>query len=481
MELNFEKIFRARDYLLERHGIVFYPFQREISNAIIRAVYDPLRLQAEVPGEEIFVEVSRQAGKTTAVAYTVEFLFGFTKPFLGQEITIGIFAPQREQAKTDFDRLKQYFEALKRLGTTVEFDEYNAQTLNIKGKGVAYIFPITETSHPESKFLDLMVFEEAQDINDQKMIRDVFPMGAARNAVRIFIGSGGFRICYFYRGLQREDTKKFIYSYDEVIRQKREAYEPTKNPFHLQYERYIEREKQVLGEDSDEFKAPYRLIWVLGTGQFITSEQFEKLVGNFSRCYQEKKDPVYAGIDTAKDPDSTVVTALRWNSDKRKKQIINWLELKGDNYKDQFDIIMNFLSNYNVKAVAIDSTAQGDFMPDMFERETQWRDERSGLYRVKFSLPMKDILYKNLLNVIRNFLTEVPRIETKEAERFKQQLLDLQKEYKGELLSCHHPDDPNAHDDYSDSWSLAEYAYMKEQERGEPEITIIGGEPFEGE
>ena len=134
---------------------------------------------------------------------------------------------------------------------------------------------------------------------------------------------------------------------------------------------------------------------------------------------------------------------------------------------------MNFFKHYNIKGVAFDSTGQGDFMPDLFEAETRWRDENSGLYRVKFSAVSKDILYKNLGVVCREFLTTLPIIATKEAEEFKQQMLDLQKEYKGELLSCHHPDSKDAHDDYCDSWALAEYCYTKEQERGEPNIRIL--------
>ena len=55
--------------------------------------------------------------------------------------------------------------------------------------------------------------------------------------------------------------------------------------------------------------------------------------------------------------------------------------------------------------MAIDSTGQGDFMPDMFERETRWADEKSGLYRVKFSAVSKDLMYKNLKVSIKELLT----------------------------------------------------------------------------
>lgn len=397
-------------------------------------------------------------------------------------IRIGIFAPQREQAKTDFDRLKTQLNLITKATGDWNTDEKNANTLKLANGSECYIFPVTPTSHPESKTLDLIIVEEAQSLNDHEFMNDVRPMGASTNAPIIFIGSAGYQLCYFYRLLQRNQT--LIFDYLQVIADRRAAYDQTKDPYHLQYEVFVEGEKANLGEDADEFRAPYKLEWILGGGQFCTMEQFDLLVGSFSRAYQDRINPCYAGIDTAKFPDSTVVTIVRplpepitveINGQRYeiRKELVNWLELRGENYQNQFDIIHEFLKKYKVEAVAIDSTGQGDFMPDMFEAHTRWIDEKSGLYRVKFTAVSKDALYKNLAVVTQNLLTRLPKIETKEAERFKEQILDLQKEYKGELLSVHHPNSPDAHDDYADSWALAEYAYAMEMKTQDVRITII--------
>lgn len=406
-------------------------------------------------------------------------------------IRIGIFAPQREQAKTDFDRLKQALQKLTQVIGEFDPDVSNANTLRLPNGSECYIFPVTSTSHPESKTLDLIIAEEAQSLNDHEFMNDIRPMGASTNAPIILIGSAGYRICYFYRLLQKRFA--LVFDYLEVIKQKREMYEVTGDTYHLNYETFVMNERERLGEDVDEFQVPYALKWKLGGGQFITMEHFDMLVGSHSRIYQDKQSLCYAGIDTAKNPDATVVTVIRKLAEPIKikyrrlkesgeeeiveteirKEVINWLRLRGDNYKDQFDIIKAFLSHYNIQAVAIDSTGQGDFMPDMFEKETNWMDEFSGLYRVKFSALSKDVMYKNLSVSTGNLLTRFPKIETKEAEEFKQQLLDLQKEYKGELLSCHHPNSPDAHDDYPDSLALAELAYMRHQQDGQLDIRFI--------
>lgn len=423
---------------------------------------------------EIAVEISRQAGKTTTVVDVVAFLMEFYPP-----ISIGIFAPQREQAKTDFDRLKANLNLVTKATGWFNPDEKNANTLRIDNGSECYIFPITPTSHPESKTLDLIIIEEAQSIDDHGFLNDIRPMAAATNGAIVMVGSAAYKVCYFYRLLQKPGA--MIIDYQQVIKEKQLAYQLTRDESHLGYEKFVLAERERLGEDADEFKAPYRLEWILGGGQFATAEQLSALNGDYARVYQEKTSKCYAGIDSAKFPDSTVVTIVRVLESKnedgqvisKQKQLINWLELRGDNYKDQFDIIKDFLSHYNVKGVAIDSTGQGDFMPDMFERETNWRDENSGLYRVKFSAVSKDTIYKNLSVVIQNLLTQLPRLETKEGQRFNQQMLDLQKEYKGELLSAHHPDAADAHDDYPDSWALAEHAYVQSSQVAQPEIRFI--------
>jgi hypothetical protein len=112
----------------------------------------------------------------------------------------------------------------------------------------------------------------------------------------------------------------------------------------------------------------------------------------------------------------------------------------------------------------------------MFQNNTEWSDEKSGLYRVKFSAVSKDLMYKNLKVSIKELLTTLPKLGTKQGEKFRQQMLDLQQEYKGQLLSVHHPDDPNAHDDFPDSWALAEWAYAKYNEDNAVSISTVSVE-----
>jgi len=480
-----DKLRRLRkEYLLKVHDVTLYPYQEVISDRIIMALLDNLRITAgaseddikKLRRHEIPIEISRQAGKTTAVVYTMDFILIFLTAQFNRRITIGVFAPQREQAKTDFDRLK---EALYRSSPLFaaneekqrEFKEQsNANTLVLPNGSSCYIFPVTKTSKPESKSLDLIIFEESQDLDDKILKEQIWPMGANTNAPMVYIGTAGTKICYFYRLGQGEHAIKLYF--DDIAPQRRQVYMETTDPRHLIYERTIDQEIEKHGRESDEIARPYFGKWLIGTGQFVTQEDLAELETERKETFHEKQTPCFVGIDTAKNPDSTVITILRFNQNIKKKEVIRWGELRGENYQSQFDVIKNLLGNYNVVAIAIDSTGQGDFMPDMFQAHTQWRDENSGLYRVKFSSVSKDNLYKNLKVTIKELLTTLPKLDTKVGEKFKLQMLDLQQEYKGQLLSVHHPDASDAHDDYPDSWALAEWAYAKYNEN-QAEISFI--------
>lgn len=476
-------------HLKAKHDLEFYDYQLVVAEQIFKALIQNMQLtsgatEADIKKltlNEIPVEFSRQAGKTTDIVHIIEFIMIFFTRAFERKIAIGIFAPQREQAKTDFDRLKTA------LSRTTDFqivydeeqqttarEESNSKTIVLPNGSSCYVFPVTSVSKPESKTLDLIIFEESQDIDDRILKEQIWPMGASTNAPRVYIGTAGTRICHFYRLGQKDGALRLYF--EDIVSQRRKKFEETGNARHLIYEQTVRQEIELAGIDSDEIQRPYFGKWLIGTGQFTTQEDLEALENKErKRTFHDKQGECFAGIDVAKHPDSTVVTIIRNNDGK--KQLLNWLELRGENYQSQYEIITDFLSKYNVLGVAIDSTGIGDYMPDMFELQSNWRDENSGLYRIKFSAVSKDNMYKNLKISIRELLTELPNLGTREGERFKQQMLDLQQEWKGQLLSVHHPTQSDkAHDDYPDSWALAEWAYAKYNE-SRISVDIINTEP----
>ena len=269
------------------HNKRHYAYQEKIAYAILDAVIRSRK------GEtiEVVIQLPRQSGKTTAVVDVVEFLLASYLRYFGEPLSVGIFAPQNEQATTDFDRLKTQYAEIKPLGFTTKLEaekgdikfpeKWNSRTVRLfNGRnyhGEVYIFPISKTSNPESKTLGLIIIEEAQDVNDEKMQKAVFPMGASTNAPRILIGTAGTRLFYFKNQLDN-NPNRIIVDLKDVFADRKAMYDIDKNPIHLQYENYINYEILQNGEDSDYIKTQYFGEWMIGTGQFTTAEQMDKLL-----------------------------------------------------------------------------------------------------------------------------------------------------------------------------------------------------------
>lgn len=539
------------DAIKRWHKREHYDYQRQFTDAILDAV---VKSKTTAETFEIPIEMPRQSGKTTGVVDVVEGLLNASQRYLGRPLAIGIFAPQTEQATTDFDRLKMQYVEIANLGfkTTIKTEQdlkfpqkWNSKTIRIFSKsnkylGEVFIFPLAKTSRIESKTLDVIIIEEAQDVDDEKMKNSVFPMGASTNAVRVYIGTAGTKLCYFKSQLDN-NPRAIKIKLDQVLSERRKRFEMTGNETHLLYERYVLHEIEVHGKDSDYIQRQYFLVWKIGSGQFTTPAILDALNGPFKTINENKTEyeldekgnvrksrstgepkvkreamPCYAGLDSAKSPDQTVVTVIRDTDDpkalefaKKAKakiaeilkveessgnaiiggmisgstedelktgkvsQLCNWLSIRGTNYQDQFTIITKWLSQFeNLKAIAIDATGQGDFMPDMFERHTGYN-----IIRVKFSAETKDVLYKNLDQVQKNALTLLPDVPMDSNYRtFRKEMIELLKEYKGRFLACHHPekdaDGKPGHDDFPDSWALAEYAKSK-HESGAPGLSFI--------
>lgn len=460
MQIDLAKVYGLRDAFIARFfGRRFLPYQTEVSNRIIDAVL-------HATGEEIFIEMSRQSGKTTVVVDTVSFLNTFCYELLGRELATGIISPQKEMSKTDFDRLKDNYAALQR-HMSFDLTEANGNTLRICDPAnvpmaVTYCFSLLPTSNNESKTLHVAIFEESQKINDRKAQDEIYPMLASTNGTKIFIGTAGYRKCDFWKGVERGQNV-FKYDCERIISDRESAYQLTGEAWHLNYRKFLDAEVAKAGWDSDYVKTQYRLEWVLEKGMFVTEEKLTalrscKLVG------AEDDLPCYAGLDTAKRSDSTVLTVVRKVSEEQ-FEVVHWLEVEGADYPDQLQLVVDALEPYNVRGIICDATGpSGDFFPDMLRRELR------GTYIIPYTFDIvnKDKLYKNFDTCIQKGWVRYPEDDTAERRKFERQMLDLEKEYRGnkQYMVCHHPDAKDARDDYCDSlamalWGAVQYRHHK--------------------
>ena len=175
------------------------------------------------------------------------------------------------------------------------------------------------------------------------------------------------------------------------------------------------------------------------------------------------KSPLVAGIDFARKMDSTVVTVIWVDWDRPDElglydhRILNWLEIHGEEWEDQYFRIVEFFSHYSIVAAGVDAQGIGDVAAD----------------RLKHLLPTIEIMpmmsapsdqslrWKHLTTLLQRGLLSWPADgktrKTKTYRRFRQQMIDVEKEYKGPNLLVAAPNEPAAHDDYPDSLACAAY------------------------
>ena len=460
--------------------------QKEVSDAIIENVL----LKT---GKEIFHEVSRQSGKTTILVNTTIFLLLYIQEYwnlLGFHsrglFEMGIFAPQFEQAKTAFSRLRYAMISIKRK-YGIDYDESNGNTLTMNVhpyRSIVYVFSLTASSNIESKTMDFQIFDEAQKLPNEDMKIKAFPMTANTNGCRVFLGTAGFTLCYYYEGIHRdtvaEDSNSEVYVHDvyDIIEDKREMFEKTKNPEFLNYEKKFNGEVKEHGLGSDYIETQYLLKWKLEKGMFITPDKFSALALRIPTIKEDRLHEVNIGIDCAKESDYTVAVAWRWQMFKRKEwkqpkrvvRILDWYCINKELYGDQWEVLeQEFFSRYDLNKLNIDSTGSGDGTADWFLKKydkinydgLKIREKygRRGVVRpIKFTAQSKNIMYKKLDEYITEGRVIVPRDNDSFGfNKFKMESGILIKEYKGDLMSVHHDDSGGATDDCWDALAVGFY------------------------
>jgi hypothetical protein len=325
--------------------------------------------------------------------------------------------------------------------------------------GADYVYTL-EVEHPSHTYVAAGIFVgNCQGAEKVVIDKKISPMGTATNATMIFTGTPDYTKNVFYNTIQ-------INKRNYVSGEKKNHFEydwKTVSKYNEQYKKRIEKEVDRIGIDSNEFKLSYRLIWVLEKGMFTTAERLDELGDNSmqSFVYAFHRTPIVAGIDVGRKRDRTIVTAVYvdWNNPDPYglyyHQVLNWLDLEGMDWEQQYFRIDEFLSNYNLWKVGIDTGGLGDVVAQ----------------RLKILMPHVDVVelgssstdqserWKYLMQLIEHNQISWPagaKIRKRKVyTRFRQEMEDLEIKFKGPYVLAEAPNVTNAHDDYPDSLAMA--------------------------
>ena len=452
-------------------GYGFHPYQEPFARRIIESVIIN-------DGEELTALAARQSGKSETIANTVAGLMILMPKLairypelLGKfkdGIWIGMFAPVEGQVETLFGRTitRLTSESAQEILADSEIDDSIGKVpgvtrqIRLKNSGSSLMMM---TANPrakiESKSFHLIIIDECQEADDFVVSKSISPMLAYYAGTMVKTGTPTTHKNNFYRSIQsnkRRQTsrgaRKNHYEWDwkEVAK------------YNKNYGRFIKKEMLRIGEESDEFQMSYCCKWLLDRGMYVTSAIMDELGDTSQETVRAwHRSPVVVGIDPARKLDSTVVTVVWVDWDRPDEfgyydhRVLNWLEIQGDDWEDQYFQIQHFLSNYDVLAVGVDANGVGDAVAQRLRLLLP----RAEVHSIGSSQPEQSKRWKHLKALIDRRMVGFPahaktrRLRT--WKRFYQQMTDLETKFQGPNFLAHAPNEAHAHDDYADSLAIA--------------------------
>ena len=452
-------------------GHDLHPYQKPLAKRMMESIIIN-------DGEEITALAARQSGKSETIADTVSTLMVLLPrlakiypELLGKYkdgLMVGLFAPTESQAETLFSRTVTRLSSERALDvlSDPEIDDIAAKVggvtkmIRLKKSGSSLTMM---TANPrakiESKSFHLIVIDECQEADDFIVNKSISPMRAYYAGTMVKTGTPTTSKNNFYRSIQlnrRRQTGKrarqnhFQWDWRDVSK------------YNDNYSRFIKKEMLRIGEDSDEFQLSYNCKWLLERGMFVTSSIMDELGDTSQELVKVwHQTPVVVGVDPARKMDSTVVTVVWVDWDRPDEfgyfdhRILNWLEIQGDDWEEQYFQIVNFLSNYDVLALGVDANGVGDVVAQRLKvlmpraeviPLTSSQSEQSGRFKHLQALIQREML---------SFPAHAKTRRLNLWKRFYQQMIDAEIQYKGNNFTVAAPREAYAHDDFVDSLAIA--------------------------
>lgn len=483
-------------------GINLYDYQEEAAYSIIYSVIT-------FSGDVKTLLFSRQSGKSEVMAFIIDTLtvllpkLALIIPDLGQFKTgfrIGLFAPQSDQVVTTYSRAMTRLDSAnaEMVLNDPDIDTWLESSAHLQLSNGSFLAGqvASKQSKIESKTYDLVIEEEAQDIDDFISQKSIEPMLTATGGTLLKVGTTGMFKNHFWYEIQHNrqlDRKKkdprirnhFEFDYKRIIIDRRKQYAKDGNRFHLNYEADIMRKKERWGVDSQAFRLAYALEWDLESGMLISDKQFNDII-NRKLGYQEPAvtDRVVAGLDIGKAPAETVLTIAKVieNEDdpfaKPYKQVLAWIALGGMDYESQHRTIMDAIVDYNISTIYADYTGVGRAVVDRLMFAC---GEYVDIEPYTFTSQSKSDMWFNLVSEIESRRLIIPANQkvrqTTDFMKFEEQMKNCQKYFNGPYMVCEKSE--GYFDDFVDSLALMCLAGNTEQ-AVEEEMEVLDNPLYSG-
>ncbi|MBI4299945.1 MAG: hypothetical protein HY677_02335, partial [Chloroflexi bacterium] len=331
----------------------------------------------------------------------------------------------------------------------------------------------------------LLEVDEAQDVDKEKFAKEFRPMGSSTNATTVLFGTAWDDRTLLEETkqlnleLERKDgvRRHFQYDWQEVAKY---------NPDYL---RYVEAERQRLGESHPLFQTQYCLRPLSGGGRFLSAMQRALLAGSHLRLPGPRTGETYvAAVDVAGEAEAAQDAALRAIEPCRDSTVITIARLdfaRGDpvTHEPAIDIVEHYWrtgashvelhgqlvallrEKWRCKRVVVDATGVGEGLASFLSAALG----RSVVVPFKFTAQSKSALGFGLLAAINGArLRMYAGDDSAEYREFRRQMELARSNYRANQTMNFYVDAAEGHDDFLMSLALLVEAarYRLRQARG---------------
>ncbi len=260
------------------------PYQLEVARAAMDSVHKGM-------GRTLSVEIARQGGKNELSAHLEVLLLTLYMAEGGNLIKCSpTFKPQ---TIISMERLKQ---RLDDFGFDGFYRPQMGYIVQLGGARVIFLSAESSSSVVGHTADILLEIDESQDVSREKYTREFRPMGSAANVTAILYGTTWDdsslleEIKQANLELETKDgiRRHFRYDWQEV------------GKYNPDYVRFVQAERERLGENHPLFRTQYALLPITHGGGFLSRQQIALVLGEHSRQSQPEGRRTYvAGVDLA--------------------------------------------------------------------------------------------------------------------------------------------------------------------------------------
>jgi hypothetical protein len=434
------------------------PYQRDVA----RAVLDSIQYRR---GLTLSVEIARQGGKNELSAHLELLLLTL---FMAQGGNLIKCSPTfKPQTIISMQRLK---ERLDEFGFNGIYHTEMGYIITL-GNARAVFLSAEESSSVVGHTADiLMEIDESQDVSREKYTKEFRPMGSASNITTVHYGTTWDDATLLEEvkltnlELEKKDGIKrhFRFDWQEVAK------------YNEDYKRFVEGERQRLGDDHPLFRTQYLLLPIRGGGGFLSRQQIVSLHGTHERRQDPEEGKVYiAGIDLAGEReetkeqalaaarqklDSTVITIAEVDSTQRAAmplvepvlKVVEHYHWTGTPHSQLYSSMVQAIKRWRCQKVLVDATGIGQPVASFLRKELGSR-----IMPFTFTQKSKSDMGFELLSFINSGRLHIYRQDgSNEYKELISQLEKARSQYRPNQTMNFYVDPQESHDDFLVSLAL---------------------------